>query len=445
MSLNQKVVLLVVLIGAVAAIAFYETRSETTKTNDSTSVATSSSNEQTTEGDGLDLTRDEQESSSDAAESDQDGNMTEVSEDESTASTDSSPSGSTSEPSSDVTFSGEFATTEHATNQSEDGEMDGLTLSTGDETSSQEGNTEGDQKTSRSSNNSSGGNSVEAVTGEDLPSANSDPSTTSSGSSTDSTTEDTGSDGYDTYEVQRGDNLWKIASKQYGSGSQWKRIKKANSEKIGDSNDLKQGQVLRIPTKESSGSTTANAAGGTSSQDIVVQQEATGSQDLTNGSTGSGETTPDSSNETEGDSTGSYTVQEGDRLWNIVQQQYGSATYDLVQKVADHNDINPRALRPGMELDLPADLSSSESATSTGSSAASTTRNTSDSAGNPPFEPDAGQKWYRVKRGESLWKISKKEFGAGKYFTRIWELNKDRLEDYNSLSSGTWVLLPERP
>jgi nucleoid-associated protein YgaU len=173
----------------------------------------------------------------------------------------------------------------------------------------------------------------------------------------------------------------------------------------------------------------------------VVQQASSGSQAVTNGSSDSDR----SGDGAETDSSSSYTVQDGDRLWNIVKEQYGSATYERVQSVAEHNDINPRDLRPGMELELPADLASTDSTGSSSTTQTSSSGDASSTAGNPPFEPDPGQKWYRVQDGENLWRISEKEYGSGKYFSRIWELNKDRLEDYNSLSSGTWVLLPESP
>lgn len=48
--------------------------------------------------------------------------------------------------------------------------------------------------------------------------------------------------------VVRGDSLWKIAQRVYGSGSKWKTIYDANKAKIGkDPNVLKIGTELRIP------------------------------------------------------------------------------------------------------------------------------------------------------------------------------------------------------
>lgn len=52
----------------------------------------------------------------------------------------------------------------------------------------------------------------------------------------------------DTYTVQSGDSLSKIAQKQYGNASAWNKIYNANKTTIGDNPDLiKPGQKLTIP------------------------------------------------------------------------------------------------------------------------------------------------------------------------------------------------------
>ena len=52
----------------------------------------------------------------------------------------------------------------------------------------------------------------------------------------------------DTYTVQSGDSLSKIAQRQYGSASAWTKIYNANKTTIGDNPDLiKPGQKLTIP------------------------------------------------------------------------------------------------------------------------------------------------------------------------------------------------------
>ena len=50
-----------------------------------------------------------------------------------------------------------------------------------------------------------------------------------------------------TYVVQPGDNLWKIAKKVYGQGFAWKKIFDANSNTVSNPGNIRVGQVLLIP------------------------------------------------------------------------------------------------------------------------------------------------------------------------------------------------------
>lgn len=50
-----------------------------------------------------------------------------------------------------------------------------------------------------------------------------------------------------TYKVQKGDTLWKISDKVYGSGKKWAKIYYANKSVIPDPDKLKAGVTLVIP------------------------------------------------------------------------------------------------------------------------------------------------------------------------------------------------------
>ena len=52
---------------------------------------------------------------------------------------------------------------------------------------------------------------------------------------------------FSVYTVQKGDSLEKIASKVYGDSNQWRRIYKANREKLSSPNRVYPGQKLVIP------------------------------------------------------------------------------------------------------------------------------------------------------------------------------------------------------
>ncbi len=51
----------------------------------------------------------------------------------------------------------------------------------------------------------------------------------------------------DTYEIKKGDTLWAIAEKYYGSGTKYPEIVKANQPMIKDADEIYPGQTLRIP------------------------------------------------------------------------------------------------------------------------------------------------------------------------------------------------------
>lgn len=51
----------------------------------------------------------------------------------------------------------------------------------------------------------------------------------------------------DTYEIQKGDTLWAISEKYYGSGAKYTAIVEANQPMIKDADEIYPGQTLRIP------------------------------------------------------------------------------------------------------------------------------------------------------------------------------------------------------
>lgn len=51
----------------------------------------------------------------------------------------------------------------------------------------------------------------------------------------------------DTYTIEKGDTLWAIAEKHYGSGAKYTKIVEANQPMIKDADEIYPGQVLRLP------------------------------------------------------------------------------------------------------------------------------------------------------------------------------------------------------
>lgn len=55
--------------------------------------------------------------------------------------------------------------------------------------------------------------------------------------------------GEQSYTVQKGDSLSKIAKQVYGDGNAWKQIFEANRDVLSDPDKIMPGQTLRIPAK----------------------------------------------------------------------------------------------------------------------------------------------------------------------------------------------------
>ena len=117
-----------------------------------------------------------------------------------------------------------------------------------------------------------------------------------------------------THKVEKGENLWKIAEKYFGSGYNWVDIAREN--KIKNADRLLVGQEINIPKSE------------------VIKPKIT-------------ETKFDQS------ITGpSYTVVKGDHLWAIAVRAYGDG-YKWVEIAKANNLARPDLIHPGNVLTLP--------------------------------------------------------------------------------------------
>lgn len=50
---------------------------------------------------------------------------------------------------------------------------------------------------------------------------------------------------------------------------------------------------------------------------------------------------------------------------------------------------------------------------------------------------------YVVKKGDCLWKIAKKFYGNGKYYTKIYNANKDKIKNPNLIYPGQKLIIPK--
>jgi nucleoid-associated protein YgaU len=122
-----------------------------------------------------------------------------------------------------------------------------------------------------------------------------------------------------TYTVVRGDNLWKISVKFYGTGYNWNLI--ANANNLVHPRVIHAGNVLKIPSATVS---TLPATG-------VVGSGASTTSSITGNS---------------------YVVAGGDTLWSIAVRAYGDGfAWNKISTA--NNNLDPRSLKVGMSLNLP--------------------------------------------------------------------------------------------
>lgn len=125
-----------------------------------------------------------------------------------------------------------------------------------------------------------------------------------------------------TVKVEKGQDLWKIAEKYYGSGYNWVDIVKEN--KLANPNRLLVGQELIIPKVEVRVPLNEKAV-------TIKQGQSVDSQAITGSS---------------------YTVVKGDNLWKISVRAYQDG-YKWVEVARANKLANPNIIHVGTVLNLP--------------------------------------------------------------------------------------------
>lgn len=132
------------------------------------------------------------------------------------------------------------------------------------------------------------------------------------------------------YVVAPGDNLFEISRKVYGDGAYYRALFAYNSDRYPHAEDIRSGNVLDVPPAEYLKQRYPELIGG-----------------ATDGAAALGRTTAAAGS--------SYTVREGDTLFDIARKQLGQASrwtelYELNRAALGENLEN---LRPGVTLRLP--------------------------------------------------------------------------------------------
>lgn len=135
--------------------------------------------------------------------------------------------------------------------------------------------------------------------------------------------------------VQKGDNLYRLAEKYYGSGSQWKLLADANKDRVGANNTLREGTRLRIP---------AGAPAAFTKQSPATAPKPESKKDT--------RPAAPKADETRIAKARTYTVQKNDTLGEISRRALGTSR--RWPEIAQLNGLDEEdLLTPGMVLRLP--------------------------------------------------------------------------------------------
>ncbi len=127
---------------------------------------------------------------------------------------------------------------------------------------------------------------------------------------------------------------------------------------------------------------------------------------------------------------GDYVIKENDSFDRIAKERYGNSKY--ARLIAEANPSRKaNALRPGDRLVLPLKPEEKAPAPEERKPAAEA------------VAAAAGAKTYTIQTGDTLSDISKKVYGTARHYEKIFEANRDRIDDPNMLVVGRTLAMPD--
>lgn len=138
-----------------------------------------------------------------------------------------------------------------------------------------------------------------------------------------------------------------------------------------------------------------------------------------------------------------YVVVQGDSLSKIVKAHYGTGSTRLINAVFAANRSvmsDPNVLKVGMELALPR-LELDRGSRRRSASPARDKNRTSQTA-RATTVPRANIRWYQVRKNDRYVSIAREQLGDGSRWREIYELNKDKFPDPDSIRAGVRIRLP---
>lgn len=145
-----------------------------------------------------------------------------------------------------------------------------------------------------------------------------------------------------------------------------------------------------------------------------------------------------------------YTVEPSDNFWSISRKVYGSGRY--FNALASHNAKavpRPEAMKPGTTIEIPpVEFLEQKYGFSTSREVSEAARNSAPSEGTNEapasgfFIDPAGVPMYKVSDQDTMSGIARAHLGRSSRWIQILELNRDKLQDGNTIAVGTILRLP---
>lgn len=206
-----------------------------------------------------------------------------------------------------------------------------------------------------------------------------------------------------THVVSKGEDLWRISEKYYGTGYNWVDIARENNLENPDA--ISEGQVLKIP---------------------IVSKPQTKEETPTPETKEIAEITPSPTYNPLAVQEGlRHKVQKGENLWKIAEKYYNSG-YNWVDIAKENNLKNPNLIEVDQELTIP---SVSPKKPTVAISSEKTLN----------LEPISGTT-YTVQKGDYLWQIAVRAYGDGYKWVELAEENK--LKNPNLIHPGNTLTIP---
>lgn len=212
-----------------------------------------------------------------------------------------------------------------------------------------------------------------------------------------------------THTISKGEKLWSISEKYYGTGYNWVDIAKENS--ISDANKISEGQVLTIPDVKPRIAEETEYPTLEPTKSLIV--EVTPIPTLT----------PKAASTTIGYKK--HIVEKGENLWKIAEKYYQSG-FNFVDIAKENSISSPYKISEGLELSIP-DVPSKK-----------LTAKPLDQV-SPTIEAISGAS-YTVNKTDNLWNIAVRAYGDGYKWVEIAKENK--LVNPNVIHSGNILSLP---